>query len=69
MSDLKVYKDVVAEKLDEMADLCEYWKKNREKGHEPNAIRQALISISEEILMNINIKKLETLRESLDKGN
>jgi hypothetical protein len=27
-----VMQDSVAEKLDELADLCEYWKRNRDKG-------------------------------------
>jgi len=69
MSDLKVYKDVVAEKLDEMADLCEYWKKNKEKGYEPKAIRQSLVMLSSELVDIISIEKLEALKEALDKLN
>ena len=45
------YKDIVAEKLDEMADICEYWKKNREKGRTPNAIRSALVILADELVM------------------
>lgn len=39
----------MAEKLDELADLSEYWKKNRDKGRNPNAIRSALIMLCDEI--------------------
>ena len=46
---VEVYHDVVAEKLDEMADICEYWKKNRDKGRNPGAIRAALLMIAEEV--------------------
>lgn len=51
MSDekIQVYKDHVAEKLDEMADLCEYWKRNRDKGRTPGAIRAALLMLVEEV--------------------
>lgn len=45
---LQVQHDHLAEKLDEMADICEYWKKNREKGRMPSAIRMALIMLSRE---------------------
>lgn len=41
--------DHIAEKLDEMADLCEYWKKHRSKGRMPNAIRGALVYLSQEV--------------------
>ena len=47
---VEVVRDDVAEKLDEMADLCEYWKRNRDRGYHPNAIRAALIMLAEEEL-------------------
>ena len=31
MAKLEIFKDEIAEKLDELADLSEYWKKNRDK--------------------------------------
>jgi predicted nuclease with TOPRIM domain len=45
---IQVVPDEIAEKLDEMADLCEYWKKNREKGRRSNAIRAALLMLASE---------------------
>lgn len=44
-------RDEIAEKLDEMADICEYWKKNRAKGYKPSAIRNALLYLVSEIEM------------------
>lgn len=48
---IEVKIDVIAEKLDEMADLCEIWKKNREKGRQPNAVRSAVLMLVDEIIM------------------
>lgn len=46
---IEVVHDRVAEKLDEMADLCEYWKRNRDKGRNPSAIRAAMLMMAEEL--------------------
>jgi hypothetical protein len=43
--------DEVALKLDEMADLCEYWKRHRAKGRTPSGIRAALSMLSDEIVI------------------
>lgn len=43
--------DHVAEKLDEMADIAEYWRKNRDKKRMPNAIRAAMLMLAEELTM------------------
>ncbi len=43
-----VVTDTVAEKLDEMADLCEHWKRHRERGRKPTAIRAALMMLAAE---------------------
>ncbi len=54
LSDIRVFKDEIAEKIDEMADLCEHWKKNRENGRHPNAIRSAILMLADEIrLINV----------------
>ena len=47
---IEIRRDFVAEKLDEMADVCEHWKRNREKGRQPNAIRYALLTLAEEVI-------------------
>jgi len=52
-NEIRLHKDKIAEKLDEMADLCEFWRKNREKGRNPNGIRHALIMLSNEIIMEM----------------
>lgn len=41
--------DTIAEKLDELSDLCEYWKRQRDKGRMPQAIRHALLMMANEI--------------------
>ena len=45
---IEVVHDYVAEKLDEMADLCEHWKRHRERGRNPSAIRAALLMLAQE---------------------
>lgn len=55
---IEIVRDDIAEKLDEMSDLCEHWKRNRERGRNPTAIRAALLMLAEEctILARINTK-------------
>lgn len=48
---IEVCRDMVAEKLDEMADICEYWKRRREQGITPNAIRAALLMLANELVL------------------
>ncbi len=47
-SSLKTVRDYVSEKLDEMADICEHWKRHRENGRNPTAIRTALLQLAQE---------------------
>ena len=49
MSEIKVFKDEIAERLDELSDIGEYWKKHRERGRMPTAVRAAMISLCGEI--------------------
>lgn len=51
--EITVWRDEQAELLDDMADLCEYWKRNRGKGRTPNAIRRALVKAGALILAEI----------------
>lgn len=53
MSKIEIQQDVIAEKLDEMADLSEYWKRNRDKGKTPNSIRAAMVMLADEIILLI----------------
>ena len=47
---IHVVVDDISLRLDEMADLCEYWKRWREgRGMTPYAIRSALVSLSSEV--------------------
>ena len=46
---IEVVTDPVAEKLDDLADICEYWKRHRDKGRNPTAIRAALIMLANEL--------------------
>lgn len=41
--------DTIIEKLDELADIAEIWKRNRDKGRKPSSIRAALVMLSCEI--------------------
>jgi hypothetical protein len=49
MTELKINHDIIAVKLDELADLSEYWKKNRSKGLMPNGVRAGMMVLVEEI--------------------
>jgi hypothetical protein len=49
MIEFQIVRDNTAAKLDELADLCEYWKRWRERGATPTAIRAALVMVVREI--------------------
>lgn len=51
--------DVTAEKLDELAHLAEYWKKNRERGISPGGIRAAMLMLSQEIVTSAQLEASE----------
>ena len=48
---LEVKFDYVAEALDDLTELCEHWKRNRERGRMPNAIRSAILMSMREALV------------------
>ena len=52
---ITLHVDVVAEKLDDLADLFEYWKKNREKGRNPRAIRAAILMTMDEVVAVLRV--------------
>lgn len=41
--------DPIAEKLDEIADMAEWWRKHRDKGRMPSGIRAGMMVLCEEI--------------------
>ncbi len=53
---IEAVSDPISEKIDEMADLCEYWKRNRDKGRNPTAVRSALLMLAGEVSIMANIK-------------
>lgn len=55
MTKVEILKDEVAEKLDELADLSEYWKKHREEGITPNAMRVGMLTSIKEIMFLLEI--------------
>jgi len=47
-----VLHDDVSDRLDEMADLCEHWKRWREeRSRTPQSIRAALVMLSSEVVL------------------
>lgn len=46
---LDVVKDQIGDRLDELADLAELWKKWRARGGNPHGIRCAMVILSTEI--------------------
>lgn len=61
---VEIKTDPVAERLDEMADLSECWKKNRDKGRMPSAVRQALIYLCREVCVVEDLER--ELRRKLE---
>ncbi|MCM8613750.1 hypothetical protein [Accumulibacter sp.] len=71
---LEVKFDHVAEALDDLTALCEHWKRNRERGRMPRAIRAALLmSMREALAMHDADAKaakgnaLQSLADELDR--
>ena len=49
---LFLHHDDVSNRLDEMADLCEHWKRWREgREYTPQAVRAALVMLAREVTM------------------
>jgi hypothetical protein len=57
---IEMHRDTIAEKLDEMADLSEHWKRNRDKGRNPNAIRTAMMMLAHEVTLLAQQQDRET---------
>lgn len=59
--------DPVADRIDELTDLCELWKKRREEGRPATYLRRAIIDLSGEILAIIEMEqfpvKLDVVQE------
>ena len=53
---IELVTDDIAVKLDELADLSEFWKKNRHKGRNPQGIRMGMIYLCNEIVALTNNK-------------
>ena len=49
MTELKIVKDDIAEKLDELADLGVCWAKSREAGRMPSGVRAGMIQLAQEV--------------------
>ena len=63
---LEVKVDAVAGALDDIADLCEHWKRNRERGRMPNAIRAALLMSMRDAVMLHNLTRREAMDGALE---
>lgn len=46
---IKIMQDQIADRIDEIADLCEFWKKWRARGYMPTGVRMAIVMLSEEV--------------------
>lgn len=51
---IEVVRDHIVEKLDELADLFECWKRRRDKGQTPEAVRTAIL---------LTVDELESIRQ------
>lgn len=66
MNKLKTHHDEIVEKLDELADLSEHWRRNRDKGHNLKAIRTAMVLLANDVTMIARQQDRETA-EMMDK--
>lgn len=41
--------DEQADLIDDLAALCEHWKRNRESGRTPQAIRRAIVMVAKDL--------------------
>ena len=62
MTELQIARDYVADVLDDMAALGEYWKRNRERGRMPNGIRSAMLLVAREALDLQEMRQQEEVR-------
>lgn len=62
---LEIQYDYTAEQLDDLADLCEYWKRNRERGRTARAIRSALIMTCRDISMQVEANERECIKRAV----
>lgn len=56
---LQVVYDHEADSLDELGELFEHWKRNRDKGRTPSAIRAAILMTMEEIIARRKLGRIE----------
>ncbi len=47
--DFIALRDPIAERLDELADMAEWWRKHRAKGRNPTGIRAGMVTLCEEV--------------------
>lgn len=62
MDELQMFHDPIADALDDMAALGEHWKRNRDKGRMPSAIRQAMLLVAREVLTMADMEQREIER-------
>lgn len=62
---LEIQFDHIAEQLDDLADLCEHWKRNRDRGRMPRAIRAALIMTCRDIAMQVDMDERAAMKKSV----
>ena len=50
--------DEIAEKIDELADLCEFWSKNRKRGVMPQGVRAAIVMTAQDIAALVRVQEV-----------
>lgn len=57
MTGIKIVKDEIVERLDELADLGLIWNKNRDAGGMPRAVQSAMISVARELTFLVEVQE------------
>jgi len=54
---IEVTQDEIAEKIDELADLCDVWKKSRSLGLSPKHNRAAIVMTAQDIAALVRVQE------------
>lgn len=55
---IEVTQDEIAEKIDELHDLCKIWADNRKRGLMPSMIRAAIVMTAQDIAALVRVQEV-----------
>jgi len=58
VANVQIVNDEIAEKIDELADLCDVWKKSRSLGLSPKHNRAAIVMTAQDIAALVRVQEV-----------